>query len=186
VRHIVGVPIVSRASQGSVWFSVAILFRVRTLSLWGIGLALSIACNASMLSTPLTDAASGGGDAEGMFVHPQSDAQGLNADSTIPLGYVSDASNTADAALEADGALPAPPEQACDVDASGDSGICPPPPSVCADAHTLVYYDSGQCVSGRCVWQARPVPCGLGCVGSCAPSCPGPDRYGSCRTLGTL
>jgi hypothetical protein len=69
---------------------------------------------------------------------------------------------------------PDPPVAPCDDDASAEGGICPPPPSVCADPAWLVYYDNGQCVAGQCVWQKEHTTChGVGC------------SAGSCHYLGT-
>jgi hypothetical protein len=68
------------------------------------------------------------------------------------------------------------PQVACDLEAGpADSGVCPPPHSVCAgDAGSpwLVYYDQGDCVLGRCLWQTRY----LECTGPCGNgACPLPS-----------
>jgi hypothetical protein len=69
---------------------------------------------------------------------------------------------------------PDPLPVACDVDASAEGGVCPPPPSVCASSEWIIYYDDGQCVSGWCVWRKEHTSCG-------GMSCSG----GACHYLGT-
>jgi len=65
-------------------------------------------------------------------------------------------------ATDLDASGPAAPAVACDVDAGGDSGLCPPPSSVCADSTWLVFYDNGQCVAGQCTWEKRYIECVVG------------------------
>jgi hypothetical protein len=36
---------------------------------------------------------------------------------------------------------------------------CSPPPSVCVDGLTLVYFDQGECVAGRCEWVKQSLMC---------------------------
>ncbi|HEY3233653.1 MAG TPA: hypothetical protein VGJ84_02985 [Polyangiaceae bacterium] len=36
---------------------------------------------------------------------------------------------------------------------------CAPPASVCGDSATLIYYENGVCVDGRCVWDQRRLQC---------------------------
>jgi hypothetical protein len=67
-----------------------------------------------------------------------------------------------------DAAGPDPTARACNA-AADDGGLCPLPPSTCADRRWLVYYDNGQCVSGQCTWGKRYLDCGtIGCFfGAC-------------------
>jgi hypothetical protein len=66
--------------------------------------------------------------------------------------------------------VPAPPPSNCDIDASPDSGVCPPPASTCADERWLDYYDDGQCLAGACSWEKRVHYCPGGCsAGGCLP-----------------
>ncbi|HXK17134.1 MAG TPA: hypothetical protein VNG33_05010 [Polyangiaceae bacterium] len=37
--------------------------------------------------------------------------------------------------------------------------VCSPPPSVCLDDLTLVYFDQGECVAGRCEWVKQSLTC---------------------------
>jgi hypothetical protein len=49
---------------------------------------------------------------------------------------------------------------------------CSLPPSRCADESTLVYYQSGTCMAGHCVWTIESVPCPYGCYqGGCVCNC---------------
>ena len=50
-------------------------------------------------------------------------------------------------------------------DAASDES-CAPPPSICADYHTLAYFSNGRCVSGHCQWQTDLLQCPVGCTGS--------------------
>ncbi len=45
-----------------------------------------------------------------------------------------------------------PPPAKCLVGDASDAATCPTPPSVCANADWLVYYDHGHCANGLCVW----------------------------------
>ncbi len=67
-------------------------------------------------------------------------------------------------------AQPAPPQTACDGDASPDAGACPLPASSCSSETWLTYYDDGECVAGACTWQQRVRYCRGGCrAGGCVP-----------------
>lgn len=70
--------------------------------------------------------------------------------------------------LDAPGPDPAP--TVCGADAA-EAGVCPMPPSACADPHWLVFYDNAQCVAGSCTWEKRYNDCGpVGCFfGECRP-----------------
>jgi hypothetical protein len=65
------------------------------------------------------------------------------------------------------------PHVACDVDASPEASVtaCPPPLSVCADLHGIMYFDWGQCVAGWCQWPQKIISCpwlSIGCSnGAC-------------------
>ena len=47
--------------------------------------------------------------------------------------------------------------------ASAHDDLCAPPPSVCGDSVTLVYYTDGACVEGRCTWTQVQQICDYGC-----------------------
>jgi hypothetical protein len=62
---------------------------------------------------------------------------------------------------------PQPPQVSCS-GGDGGSGVCVPPPSVCASTVWLVYYDQGECDAGQCTWQERYARCADGCAsGAC-------------------
>ena len=68
---------------------------------------------------------------------------------------------TADAAEDA---------SAAEADGSGDSAAaCDFPPSVCADADWLVYFENPTCLDGYCHWEKQFMRCvGTSCVnGTC-------------------
>jgi hypothetical protein len=67
--------------------------------------------------------------------------------------------------------VPVAPTSNCDVDASPDSGVCPPPASTCVDEQWLAYYDDGQCLAGVCSWEKR------------VHYCPGHCAAGGCRAV---
>jgi hypothetical protein len=61
----------------------------------------------------------------------------------------------------------APPDVACDEDASPDAAVCPPPRSVCGSSNRIFYYDDGICVAGRCVWKLGTAGCSRCDDGGC-------------------
>jgi hypothetical protein len=137
--------------------------------------ALDAAGDSSSTPASVQDAA-GGTDAAAALDATTPDAAVEASSMSAPA---QDAAGATDAhvavdATNLDAALPDPPPHACDADAESEAGLCPPPPSVCADMYSLVYYDNGQCVSGQCVWEKRSMSCPLLC------------EYGVCNAMTTI
>lgn len=69
-----------------------------------------------------------------------------------------------DASLQPPDAI-APPSVPCD-----DAGACMPPPSICATAQWLEYFDNGACNDGGCAFDVAFHLCDFGCWdGGCVP-----------------
>jgi hypothetical protein len=153
---------------------------MRAASLWGTGIAFLAACEARTVTAVSSDAAPAeqamapAGDAASpmldAMLSPDSGPVSYSpynpeADATLLIAL--DADLSTDVMVEA--ALPAPPTLFCDGDFPDGEGVCPALPPVCADALTLVSYQNGLCLWGRCVWQPRVSRCSGGCrSGACA------------------
>jgi len=121
-------------------------------------LCATVACGGATIETRSLDASMAGADAASQSGDVES-----TPDAALDTGGDggSVGLDSGPDATDLDAAATDPPPLACDADAGGEARLCPPPPSVCADTSTLVYYDNGQCVSGQCTWDKRSVRCSL-------------------------